>query len=310
MTSIAHTKCAQRRVTFKGDNMDTLMKPPCQTLEYDSSAPISLMLNWPVMSTPLVKSPGPKLTRSKRAWVPRRLRQKMAEAAAAEEKKTKSKKKVSFCRTAKKHDGMTPVYHHYDRFMSRVVENSMPVTQALAIVPEEYKDSVKALALDFMKRYNKAWRKNPTGIKGREKKTKVSIYGDYTTTDVTVYYGIPILAIGGGAGLKVQTRHDHLQFVKTIREWGRVTLVQRAWRKFAAAKAAKVVDDGKLLRRKHENAVLRRLKAKFPNLKDQLRLHVLLDLTSQLMKNFPMTIFESHELEVCVERTKNSGSTC
>ncbi len=171
--------------------------------------------------------------------------------------------------------------------MSRVVEKSMPVTQALALVPEDYKESVKALALDFMKRYNKAWRNNPTGIKGRKMKTSPSINGGFTTTEVNVYHGIPILAIGGGNMLKVQTRLDHLQFVKTIREWGRVTIVQRAWRKFAAAKAAKMVDDAVLLRRKHENAVFRRLKAEFPSPKDQQRLRVLLELASQLMKNFP-----------------------
>ena len=250
MASIAKS---QRRVTFKGDNMDALMKPPCETLEYDKNAPVT------DLRKPAAKSPGPKLTRSKRAWVPRRLRQKMAEAAAAaEEKKTKPKKKVSFCPTAKNYDGMSPANLHYDLFMSRVVEQSMPVTQALAMVPEDYKEAVKSLALDFMKRYNKAWRKNPTGIKGREKKTRTSVYGGFTTTEVTVYYGIPVLAIGGGTGVKVQTRRDHLQFVKTIREWGRVTIVQRAWRKFAAAKAAKRVDDAALLRRKHENARLRR----------------------------------------------------
>lgn len=247
---------SQRRVTFKGDNMDALMKPPCETLEYDKNAPVT------DLRKPAAKSPGPKLTRSKRAWVPRRLRQKMAEAKAeaeaAEEKKTKPKKKVSFCATAKKHDGMSPANLHYDLFMSRVVEKSMPVTQALAMVPEDYKEAVKVLALDFMKRYNKAWRKNPTGIKGREMKTRASPYGGYTTTEVTVYYGIPVLAIGGGTGVKVQTRRDHLQFVKTIREWGRVTIVQRAWKKFAARKAAKKVDDAALLRRKHENARLRR----------------------------------------------------
>ena len=243
---------SQRRVTFKGDNMDALMKPPCETLEYDKNAPVT------DLRKQAAKSPGPKLTRSKRAWVPRRLRQKMAEAAAAEEKKTKPKKKVSFCATAKKHDGMSPANLHYDLFMSRVVEQSMPVTQALAMVPEDYKEAVKVLALDFMKRYNKAWRKNPTGIKGREMKTRASPYGGYTTTEVTVYYGIPVLSIGGGTGVKLQTRRDHLQFVKTIREWGRVTIVQRAWKKFAARKAAKKVDDAALLRRKHENARLRR----------------------------------------------------
>jgi len=243
---------SQRRVTFKGDNMDALMKPPCETLEYDKNAPVT------DLRKQAAKSPGPKLTRSKRAWVPRRLRQKMAEAAAAEEKKTKPKKKVSFCPTAKNYDGMSPANLHYDLFMSRVVEQSMPVTQALAMVPEDYKEAVKVLALDFMKRYNKAWRKNPTGIKGREMKTRASPYGGYTTTEVTVYYGIPVLSIGGGTGVKLQTRRDHLQFVKTIREWGRVTIVQRAWKKFAARKAAKKVDDAALLRRKHENARLRR----------------------------------------------------
>jgi len=243
---------SQRRVTFKGDNMDALMKPPCETLEYDKNAPVT------DLRKQAAKSPGPKLTRSKRAWVPRRLRQKMAEAKAAEEKKTKPKKKVSFCPTTKNYDGMSPANLHYDLFMSRVVEQSMPVTQALAMVPEDYKEAVKVLALDFMKRYNKAWRKNPTGIKGREMKTRASPYGGYTTTEVTVYYGIPVLSIGGGTGVKLQTRRDHLQFVKTIREWGRVTIVQRAWKKFAARKAAKKVDDAALLRRKHENARLRR----------------------------------------------------
>ena len=301
MSSIAKF---QRRVTFKGDNVDALMKPPCETLKYDKNAPVSQLRK------PVVKSPGPKLTRSKRAWVPGRLRQKLAEAAAAEEKKTKPKKKVSFCATAKKYDGLSPANLHYDQFMSRVVEKSMPVTQALALVPEDYKESVKALALDFMKRYNKAWRNNPTGIKGREMKTSRSINGGFTTTEVNVYHGIPVLAIGGGNMLKVQTRLDHLQFVKTIREWGRVTIVQRAWRKFASAKATKVVDDEDLQRRKHENAVFRRLKAEFPSPKDQLRLRVLLELASQLMKNFPMTIFESGAWAACVEQAKNSDSTC
>ena len=262
MASIAKS---QRRVTFKGDNMDRLMKPPCSTLEFDKNEPVSDLLlqkDIPVIleaASELLAAPSfSGLRRSKRAWVPRHLRQKMAEAAAAAEKKTKPKKKVSFCATAKKHDGMSPANLHYDQFMSRVVEKSMPVTQALAMVPEDYKEAVKSLALDFMKRYNKAWRKNPTGIKGREMKTRASPYGGYTTTEVTVYYGIPVLSIGGGTGVKVQTRRDHLQFVKTIREWGRVTIVQRAWKKFAARKAAKKVDDAALLRRKHENARLRR----------------------------------------------------
>jgi len=262
MASIAKS---QRRVTFKGDNMDRLMKPPCSTLEFDKTEPVSDLLlskETPVIleaASDLLAAPSfSGLHRSKRAWVPRHLRQKMAEAAAAEEKKTKPKKKVSFCPTAKKHDGMSPTNLHYDQFMSRVVEKSMPVTQALAMVPEDYKETVKSLALDFMKRYNKAWRKNPTGIKGREKKTRPSVYGGYTTTEVTVYYGIPVLTIGGGTGVKLQTRPSHRQYAKTIREWGRVTIVQRAWKKFAARKAAKKVDDAALLRRKHENARLRR----------------------------------------------------
>ena len=59
----------KKRVTFAGDNINTLMKPPCRTLEYDKDAPVSQLRK------PVVKSPGPKLTRSKRAWVPRHLRQ-------------------------------------------------------------------------------------------------------------------------------------------------------------------------------------------------------------------------------------------
>ena len=78
-----------------------------------------------------------------------------------------SAKKVSFCATAKKHDGMTPEREHYDQFMGRVVEKGMPVVDALKLVPEQFKTAVKAQALDFMKRYNRAWRENPTGIKGR-----------------------------------------------------------------------------------------------------------------------------------------------
>jgi len=243
---------ARKTVTFKGDNLETLMKPPCQTLEYDKNAPVD------TIRKPAVKSPGPKLARSGRAWVPRHLRQKMAQAAAAEEKKTKPKKKVSFCDTAKKHDGMTPEREHYDQFMGRVVEKGMPVVDALKLVPEQFKAAVKAQALDFMKRYNKAWRENPTGIKGRESKTRASVYGGFTTTEVTVYHGIPVLSIGGGIGLKVQTRPGHLQYVKTIREWGRLVVIQRAWREFAARKATKMVDDAALLRRKHENARRRR----------------------------------------------------
>ena len=65
----------KKRVTFAGDNINTLMKPPCRTLEYDKDAPVSQLRK------PLVKSPGPKLTRSKRAWVPRRLRQKVVDDA-------------------------------------------------------------------------------------------------------------------------------------------------------------------------------------------------------------------------------------
>ena len=82
---------ARKTVTFKGDNLETLMKPPCQTLEYDKNAPVD------TIRKPVVKSPGPKLARSSRAWVPRHLRQKMAQAAADAKKKTKPKKKVSFC---------------------------------------------------------------------------------------------------------------------------------------------------------------------------------------------------------------------
>ena len=243
---------AKKTVTFKGDNLETLMKPPCQTLEYDKNAPVD------TIRKPVAESPGPKLVRSSRAWVPRRLREKQAQAAAAEEKKTKPKKKVSFCEKAKKHDGMIPEREYYDQFMGRVVEKGMPVVDALKLVPEQFKAAVKAQALDFMKRYNKAWRENPTGIKGRESKTRASVYGGFTTTEVTVYHGIPILSIGGGIGLKVQTRPGHLQYVKTIREWGRLVMIQRAWRKFAARKAAKMVDDAALLRRKHENARRRR----------------------------------------------------
>ena len=118
MASIAKS---QRRVTFKGDNVDTLMKPPCETLEYDQNAPVA------DLRKPVAKSPGQKLTRCKQAWVPRRVREKMTKAEPAEEKKTKPKKKVSFCDTAKKHDGMTPEREHYDQFMGRVVENGMPL---------------------------------------------------------------------------------------------------------------------------------------------------------------------------------------
>ena len=243
---------ARKTVTFKGDNLDTLMKPPCQTLEYDKDAPANTICK------PVAKSPGPKLTSSSRAWVPRRLREKQAQAAAAEEKKTKPKKKVSFCSFVKKHDGMAPEREHYDQFMGRVVEKGMPVVDALKLVPEQFKDAVKAQALDFMQRYNKAWRKNPTGIKGREMKTRNNGYGGFTTSEVAVYHGVPTLSIGGGIGLKVQTRPGHLQYVKTIREWGHPVLIQRTWRKHAARKGTKMPDDAALLRRKHENARLRR----------------------------------------------------
>ncbi len=70
----------RKTVTFKGDNLETLMKPPCQTLEYDKDAPVN------AMRKPVAESPGPKLARSSRAWVPRRLREKQAQAAAEEKK--------------------------------------------------------------------------------------------------------------------------------------------------------------------------------------------------------------------------------
>ena len=44
----------KKRVTFTGDNINTLMKPPCRTLEYDKDAPVSQLRN------PVVKSPGRK----------------------------------------------------------------------------------------------------------------------------------------------------------------------------------------------------------------------------------------------------------
>ena len=79
MASIAKS---QRRVTFKGDNMDRLMKPPCSTLEFDKNEPVSDLLlqkDTPVIleaASELLAAPSfSGLRRSKRAWVPRHLRQ-------------------------------------------------------------------------------------------------------------------------------------------------------------------------------------------------------------------------------------------
>ena len=108
MASIAKS---QRRVTFKGDNMDRLMKPPCSTLEFDKTEPVSdLLLSKETLvilepASDLLAVPSfSGLRRSKQAWVPRHLRQKMAEAAAAEKKKTKPKKKFAARKAVKRVD--------------------------------------------------------------------------------------------------------------------------------------------------------------------------------------------------------------
>ncbi len=143
-------------------------------------------------------------------------------------------RRVSFADSAKNHDGMKPETVAYDQFMTRIVEQGMPVQRAMTKVPEEFRDSVKNGALDFTSRYNQAWRAN-------------------------IRRGIPILPTGGGACLKIQTHPDHRRFVESILKWCEAIYIQRAWKIYKARKAA--IDakptDKDLVRKKREEARLR-----------------------------------------------------
>ena len=170
-----------------------------------------------------------------------------------------TKKRISFSADAKKHDGMSPVSVHYDEFMRKAVENhsTYTVAEALATVPEEHQGGVKALAIDFCRRYNKLWRENPSGVKGTVVKTVRSRnWQGWETRKVQERFGCAVLATGGGIGLKIQTAPGHLSFVTNIREWGRVVQIQRVWRKYKARKMEAM--EAELLRRKHENQRRRR----------------------------------------------------
>ena len=170
-----------------------------------------------------------------------------------------SRKRVSFCASAKKHDGMSPVSMHYDEFMRKAVEkhHNYTVAEALAVVPEEHQGRVKALAIDFCRRYNKLWRENPSGVKNAVVKTVRSRnWQGWETRKVQERFGCAVLATGGGIGLKIQTATSHLSFVTNIREWGRVVQIQRVWREYKARKMEAM--EAELLRRKHENQRRRR----------------------------------------------------
>ena len=69
MTSLTFTVKEQgkpiRHVTFKGDNPDLLMKPPCTTKVYDREAPPKQLMIIKTLDLPL-------LCRSKNAWRPKR----------------------------------------------------------------------------------------------------------------------------------------------------------------------------------------------------------------------------------------------
>ena len=69
MTSLTITIKEQgkpvRHVTFKGDNPDLLMKPPCTTKVYDREAPPKQLMVIKTLDLPL-------LCRSKNAWRPKR----------------------------------------------------------------------------------------------------------------------------------------------------------------------------------------------------------------------------------------------
>ena len=58
-----------RRVTFKGDNPELLMKPPCTTKVYDLDAPVADLLKAVVAP---VEGDMATLRRSKQAWRPKR----------------------------------------------------------------------------------------------------------------------------------------------------------------------------------------------------------------------------------------------
>ena len=170
-----------------------------------------------------------------------------------------AQRRVSFCDSAKKHDGMSPVTEHYDEFMRKAVEQNhrYTVNSALAFVPQEHQDAVKALALDFCSRYNKLWRENPSGVKGTVVKTvRARNWQGWETKTVQERFGCAILSTGGGIGLKIQTAPGHLSFVANIREWGRIVKIQRAWKKYKARKIEAM--EAELLRRKHENHRRRR----------------------------------------------------
>jgi len=57
-----------RRVTFKGDNPELLMKPPCTTKVYDLDAPVADLLKAVVAP---VEGDMATLRRSKQAWRPK-----------------------------------------------------------------------------------------------------------------------------------------------------------------------------------------------------------------------------------------------
>jgi len=69
MTSLTFTIKEQgkpvRHVTFKDDNPDLLMKPPCTTKVYDREAPPKQLMVIKTLDLPL-------LCRSKNAWRPKR----------------------------------------------------------------------------------------------------------------------------------------------------------------------------------------------------------------------------------------------
>ena len=76
MTSLIATLKVQgkptKRVAFKGDNPNLLMKPPCTITFFDRDAPVSKLLK--VVVAPLEEDLN-SLHRSKKAWRPKRRQQ-------------------------------------------------------------------------------------------------------------------------------------------------------------------------------------------------------------------------------------------
>ena len=113
------TRRGSRRVTFKGDNVDTLMKPPCETKIFDSDAPPSAVSSDEDTQVYPDEEEYLKLKRAKTAWRPRfqmtaHEQQKMLDA----QKKVKKKSWADMC------DDESDDEDDFDQFGRPTTDNS------------------------------------------------------------------------------------------------------------------------------------------------------------------------------------------